>query len=89
MLAKKHEESPEIHSKLKHLLDQWNSLLQEVANRGRGLEEAHDILEFNNQVEKVEAWIRDKVCDIFFFSQSDTCFTKRYDFYGGFHCRRI
>lgn len=67
MLAKKHEESPEIHSKLKHLLDQWNSLLQEVANRGRGLEEAHDILEFNNQVEKVEAWIRDKVCDLFFF----------------------
>ncbi|KAG1650604.1 Spectrin beta chain, non-erythrocytic 5 [Nymphon striatum] len=60
LLEKQHEESPEIRSQLKRLLDQWNSLLQEVMNRGRGLEEAQDILEFNNQVEKVEAWIRDK-----------------------------
>lgn len=35
----------------------------ESANRGRGLEEAQDILEFNNQVEKIEAWIRDKVSE--------------------------
>lgn len=28
--------------------------------RGKGLEEAQDILEFNNQLDKIEAWIRDK-----------------------------
>lgn len=38
----------------------WRKLLVESKNRGRGLEEAQDILDFNNQVEKIEAWIRDK-----------------------------
>lgn len=27
---------------------------------GRGLEEAQDILEFNQHLDKIEAWIRDK-----------------------------
>jgi spectrin beta len=62
LLAKKHKASREIRAQLEHLLTVWRQLLQESNNRGRGLEEAQDILEFNNQAGKVEAWIRDKVC---------------------------
>lgn len=60
LLNKRHHESSEIHQQLEGLLKQWNELLVASNNRGRGLEEAQDILEFNNQAEKVEAWIRDK-----------------------------
>ncbi|KAG8279574.1 hypothetical protein J6590_101967, partial [Homalodisca vitripennis] len=60
LLGKKHKASREIRAQLEHLLSAWRSLLQESNNRGRGLEEAQDILEFNNQVDKIEAWIRDK-----------------------------
>lgn len=60
MLARKHPASVEIHQQLEHLHASWRKLLLESGNRGRGLEEAQDILEFNNQVEKIEAWIRDK-----------------------------
>lgn len=60
MLARKHPASAEIRQQLEHLHASWRKLLLESGNRGRGLEEAQDILEFNNQVEKIEAWIRDK-----------------------------
>ncbi|PSN40703.1 hypothetical protein C0J52_13751 [Blattella germanica] len=60
LIAKKHKASREIRAQLDQLLASWRQLLQESNNRGRGLEEAQDILEFNNQAEKVEAWIRDK-----------------------------
>ncbi|XP_012280338.1 spectrin beta chain, non-erythrocytic 5 isoform X2 [Orussus abietinus] len=60
LLAQKHPASLEIRQQLDHLQGSWRKLLVESGNRGRGLEEAQDILEFNNQVEKIEAWIRDK-----------------------------
>lgn len=60
MLGQKHPASCEIHEQLEQLYSSWRRLLVESGNRGRGLEEAQDILEFNNQVEKIEAWIRDK-----------------------------
>ncbi|XP_022241663.1 spectrin beta chain, non-erythrocytic 1-like [Limulus polyphemus] len=60
LLSKKHESSPEIRIQLEQLLMKWSQLLNASANRGRGLEEAQDIFELNNQMEKVEAWIRDK-----------------------------
>ena len=60
LIAKKHKSSREIRAQLDQLLASWRQLLQESNNRGRGLEEAQDILEFNNQADKVEAWIRDK-----------------------------
>jgi spectrin beta len=62
LLAKKHKASRDIRAQMEHLLTAWQQLLQGSNNYGRGLEEAQDILEFNNQAEKVEAWIRDKVC---------------------------
>nr|XP_018898887.1 PREDICTED: spectrin beta chain, non-erythrocytic 1 isoform X2 [Bemisia tabaci] len=60
LLAKKHKASHEIRAQLEQLLTSWRNLLQASNNRGQGLEEAQDILEFNNQVDKIEAWIRDK-----------------------------
>ena len=75
LLQKKHLSSREIRQQLEALLASWQQLLAESASRGRGLEEAQDILDFNNQVEKVEAWIRDKVsvrktCHTFFLCLS-------------------
>ena len=61
LLQQQHLSSREIRRQLEALLASWQQLLAESASRGRGLEEAQDILDFNNQVEKVEAWIRDKV----------------------------
>jgi spectrin beta len=61
LLAKKHKASREIRVQMEQLLTAWQQLLQASNNYGRGLEEAQDILDFNNQAEKVEAWIRDKV----------------------------
>jgi spectrin beta len=61
LLAKKHKASREIRIQMEQLLTAWQQLLQASNNYGRGLEEAQDILDFNNQAEKVEAWVRDKV----------------------------
>ena len=61
LLAKKHKASWEIRVQMDQLLTAWHQLLQVSNSYGRGLEEAQDILDFNNQAEKVEAWIRDKV----------------------------
>lgn len=50
----------EIKSAMEKVLIAWKSLIFELDQRGRGLEEAQDILEFNSQLDKIEAWIRDK-----------------------------
>ncbi|XP_046388683.1 spectrin alpha chain, non-erythrocytic 1 isoform X4 [Ischnura elegans] len=60
LIEGKHRASREIRAQLENLLGLWRRLQQDSDNCGRGLEEAQDILEFNNQVEQVEAWIRDK-----------------------------
>ncbi|KAL7032834.1 hypothetical protein ACKWTF_007407 [Chironomus riparius] len=54
------ELTKEVKEAIKKLLDSWNNLMADVEAEGKGLEEAQDILEFNNQLEKIEAWIRDK-----------------------------
>lgn len=61
LVEKKHKNLKDIQDSLGKLLVLWRNLLQETNEKGRGLEEAQDILEFNNQVDKVETWIRDKV----------------------------
>lgn len=66
LIKKQHRCSREVQTALERLMSLWKNLLEESANRGRGLEEAQDILEFNNQVDKIEAWIRDKVSGIQF-----------------------
>lgn len=61
LVAKQHPESAQIKKETNNLLKQWRDLLAAAQNRAKVLEEARDILEFNSQVEKVEAWMRDKV----------------------------
>ncbi|CRK98513.1 CLUMA_CG011869, isoform A [Clunio marinus] len=60
LIKKQHESTKEIKDAMQRLLEAWNNLLQAVNAQGKGLEEAQDILEFNNQLEKIDAWIRDK-----------------------------
>ncbi|XP_044574402.1 spectrin beta chain, non-erythrocytic 1 isoform X3 [Cotesia glomerata] len=60
LITQNHPSSNEIRNQLEQLQGTWRKLLIVSGNRGRGLEEAQDILEFNNQVEKIESWIRDK-----------------------------
>uniref|UniRef100_A0A6B2E568 Putative beta chain spectrin n=1 Tax=Phlebotomus kandelakii TaxID=1109342 RepID=A0A6B2E568_9DIPT len=60
LIKKKHESSEEIRQAVRNVLKFWNQLVDEMSKRGRGLEEAQDILEFNNHLDKLEAWIRDK-----------------------------
>ncbi|XP_053955094.1 spectrin beta chain, non-erythrocytic 5 isoform X2 [Anastrepha ludens] len=60
LLTKQHESSLEIKQAVERVVVAWKNLLEELDNRGRGLEEAQDILEFNNQLDKISAWIRDK-----------------------------
>ncbi|KAL5008187.1 hypothetical protein ScPMuIL_013768 [Solemya velum] len=60
LVKKKHPATDQIRQNLQRLLSKWNELLQASANRGKGLGEVKDILEFNEQVDKVEMWIREK-----------------------------
>ena len=62
LLKKRHEATPEIQQRVNNLIAKWNELMKASNERGKGLEEARDILKFNEEVEKVEAWIREKVC---------------------------
>uniref|UniRef100_A0A2A4K9M3 PH domain-containing protein n=1 Tax=Heliothis virescens TaxID=7102 RepID=A0A2A4K9M3_HELVI len=50
----------EVEKQLQHLQADWQRLETATEQRGRGLEEAQDILEFNQHLDKIEAWIRDK-----------------------------
>ncbi|CAL8090883.1 unnamed protein product [Orchesella dallaii] len=45
---------------VKELSSRWRELLSLVAEFGKGLEEAYDILEFTNQCEQTDAWVREK-----------------------------
>ncbi|XP_042865885.1 spectrin beta chain, non-erythrocytic 5-like isoform X7 [Penaeus japonicus] len=60
LVQKKHKSSAEVKEEVDHLVEKWTQLVLDAENHSRGLEEAQDILEFNTQVEKVDAWIRDK-----------------------------
>lgn len=60
LVQKNHENLVDIKDVVSKVLTAWRELLKELDQRGRGLEEAQDILEFNNQLDKIEAWIRDK-----------------------------
>ena len=60
LLKKKHKQD-KVKQSLQRLNSKWNELLKASNDRGKGLGEAKDILEFNEQVDKVEMWIREKV----------------------------
>ena len=57
---RRHDDSVAIQQRVNSLIQAWNELIQASTERGKGLEEAKDILKFNEEVDKVQAWIRDK-----------------------------
>lgn len=59
LMARNHPS--QVKDQVIELNDRWNKLVVDSKAHFRGLEEAQDILEFNKQVEIVEAWIREKV----------------------------
>ncbi|XP_075989206.1 spectrin beta chain, non-erythrocytic 5 kst [Anticarsia gemmatalis] len=59
-LAEQLRPDDEVEQQLQQLQGDWQRLQQATDQRGRGLEEAQDILEFNQHLDKIEAWIRDK-----------------------------
>ncbi|GFO34699.1 spectrin beta chain, non-erythrocytic 5-like, partial [Plakobranchus ocellatus] len=60
LIQRKHPAQDEIRQAIDRLSTKWHNLLTASSNRGKGLEEAKDILEFMEQVDKVLIWIRDK-----------------------------
>ena len=64
LVGKNHAESSEISDRVEDIEAKWRRLLEATSNRGKGLEEARDILRFNEEVEIAETWIREKVCII-------------------------
>ena len=61
LISKRHIASDDIRQVVTRLMSKWNELLKASENRGKGLGEVKDILEFNEQVDKVQDWIREKV----------------------------
>ena len=61
MIKKRHIASDDIRQVVTRLMSKWSELLKASENRGKGLGEVKDILEFNEQVDKVQDWIREKV----------------------------
>ncbi|XP_026745926.1 spectrin beta chain, non-erythrocytic 1 isoform X2 [Trichoplusia ni] len=59
-LAEQLRPDAEVERQLRDLQADWQRLETATEQRGRGLEEAQDILEFNQHLDKIEAWIRDK-----------------------------
>ncbi|XP_052769142.1 spectrin beta chain, non-erythrocytic 2-like isoform X1 [Mya arenaria] len=60
LVQKRHMASDDIRQVVKRLMGKWKELLQASEDRGKGLGEVKDILEFNEQVDKVQDWIREK-----------------------------
>ncbi|XP_037299211.1 spectrin alpha chain, non-erythrocytic 1 isoform X2 [Manduca sexta] len=59
-LAQQLSPDEQVQRELAALRADWRLLEEATEQRGRGLEEAQDILEFNQHLDKIEAWIRDK-----------------------------
>ena len=59
LVLKKHENSTQITASLNTLIKSWEELQFESWMISKGSKEARRILEFNNDVSKIEAWIRD------------------------------
>lgn len=60
LIRKNHKAAQDIADQLFDLDQAWKRLIGEIKLREKALAEAQDILEFNNQLDKIESWIRDK-----------------------------
>ncbi|XP_035981767.1 spectrin beta chain, non-erythrocytic 1 isoform X7 [Fundulus heteroclitus] len=60
LICKLNPTSELVKKQLSHLLDQWQNLKQMAANQTRALGGARSLQEFNQKVDKLEAWIKEK-----------------------------
>lgn len=60
LISKNHKAAQDIADQLFELEQAWKRLIDEIKLREKALAEAQDILEFNNHLDKIESWIRDK-----------------------------
>uniref|UniRef100_A0A183IDZ9 Calponin-homology (CH) domain-containing protein n=1 Tax=Soboliphyme baturini TaxID=241478 RepID=A0A183IDZ9_9BILA len=61
LLARKHPGREQIAAQIGQLLRKWSELVQACHEQGLSLEEARDILHFQQLVDSIMTWIREKV----------------------------
>lgn len=64
LICKLNPMSDIIKKQLSELRDKWQTLKQMAANQTRTLDGVKSLQDFNNKVEKLEAWIKEKVSKI-------------------------
>lgn len=67
LICKLNPMSDIVKKQLSGLRDQWQTLKQMAANQTRTLDGVKSLQDFNNKVEKLEAWIKEKVSKILVF----------------------
>ena len=65
LVHKQHQDSADINNCESDLLNHWQKLREASERKSKHLEEVRDLLEFNRQAEKAEAWIREKISRIY------------------------
>lgn len=65
LICKTNPTSDLVRKQLSHLKDQWQTLKQTAANQKRALGGAKSLQEFNKKVDKLEAWIKEKVQKVY------------------------
>lgn len=61
LICKLNPTSDLVKKQLSQLRDQWQTLKQTAANQTRALGGVKNLQEFNKKVDKLEAWIKEKV----------------------------
>lgn len=61
LICKLNPTSDLVKKQLSQLRDQWQTLKQTAANQMKALGGAKNLQEFNKKVDKLEAWIKEKV----------------------------
>lgn len=64
LICKLNPTSDLVKKQLSQLREQWQTLKQMAANQTRALGGAKNLQEFNKKVDKLEAWIKEKVGNI-------------------------
>ncbi|CAD5123350.1 DgyrCDS11708 [Dimorphilus gyrociliatus] len=60
LIRRKHPDASSVQQRVNALVTQWNDLVKATASRGRGLEEAKDILKVTEEADAIETWCRAK-----------------------------
>lgn len=86
LICKLNPTSDLVKKQLSQLRDQWQTLKQTAANQMRALGGAKNLQEFNKKVDKLEAWIKEKVIKTFLSISVTRCRGKTLAFYSDIDC---